>query len=107
MPTTKPRDGSPDRDGESSFALTLFVNGASSLSARAVTQARQLCERHLPDSFHLSVIDVHDNPAAVMSNRVVVTPTLIRTGAWPTRRFAGDLAQTARVLVALDLPLAE
>lgn len=84
-------------------ALTLFVSGASDVSTRAVTQANRLCETHLEGSYDLSVVDVYANPAAVITHRVLVTPTLLRTSPSPTRRFVGDLSRVANVLSALEL----
>ena len=61
---------------ESDYELTLFVSGASDLAARAIANARRLCDVHLHGRCHLSVVDVHENPAAVLSSRLLATPTL-------------------------------
>ena len=91
---------------ESDYELTLFVSGASDLAARAIANARKLCDVHLHGRCHLSVVDVHEDPAAVLSSRLLATPTLVRNMPLPVRRVVGDLSDTDKVLRALDLPLA-
>jgi circadian clock protein KaiB len=84
-------------------ALTLYVSGASELSARAIADATALCERHLGGRYRLVVVDVHEDPAAVRDNQVIAAPTLIRNLPLPERRLVGDLSDTDKVLQALDL----
>lgn len=86
------------------YELTLFVSGASDLSARAIANARQLCEVHLDGRYHLSVVDVHEDPATALSSQVVAAPTLIRNWPLPVRKLVGDLSQADKVLQALQLP---
>jgi circadian clock protein KaiB len=86
------------------YELTLFVSGASELSRRAITDVRRLCDDHLDGRFDLAVVDVHDDPAAALASRVIGAPTLIKNGPGRARRLAGDLSQTDRVLLALELP---
>jgi circadian clock protein KaiB len=88
------------------YDLTLFVSGASSLSGRAIADARQLCELHLEGRYHLAVIDVHGDPTALAGRSVVGVPTLVRNRPRPERKVVGDLSQTAKVLLALDIPFA-
>ena len=91
---------------ETFYELTLFVSGASDLSARAIANARQLCDVHLAGRYHLSVVDVHEDPTALISSRVLATPTLVKNRPLPVRRVVGDLSHTDKVLRALDLPVA-
>ena len=91
--------------GEPSYRLTLFVSGASELSARAIADARRLCDNHLGGRGHLSVVDVHEDPAAALTSRVIAAPTLVRNLPLPVRRHVGDLSRTDKVLLALDLPV--
>jgi circadian clock protein KaiB len=85
------------------YELTLFVSGASELSARAITDARRLCDDHLGGRFELVVVDVHEHPEAARTSRVVAVPTLIKSRPAPARRRAGDLSPTADVLLALGI----
>ena len=86
------------------YELTLFVSGASDLSARAIANARRLCDSHPAGRCHLSVVDVHENPAALLNSRVVAVPTLVKSQPLPVRMLVGDLSDTDRVRLALDLP---
>jgi circadian clock protein KaiB len=88
------------------YELTLFVSGASDLSARAIAEARHLCDSHLAGRHQLLVVDVHENLVAALEGQVVAAPTLIKTLPLPARKLVGDLSQTYRVLKALDLPIA-
>jgi circadian clock protein KaiB len=86
------------------FELTLFVSGASDLSAQAIAGARRLCDGGPGDRGRLSVVDIHGDRASALSHDVIVVPTLLKTWPLPERRYVGDLARTGAVLLALDLP---
>lgn len=83
--------------------LTLFVSGASDLSARAIASATELCEIRLGGRYRLSVVDVHADPAATLSSGVHATPTLVRTVPLPMRRFVGDVSDADAVLSRLEI----
>ena len=89
--------------GSAQYALTLFVAGASALSARALTAVRAICETHLKDRYELQVVDVHRNPELMSSRGVLASPTLIKDHPLPRRVLVGDLSDTGRVLLALDI----
>jgi len=86
------------------YELTLFVSGASDLAVRAITNARRLCDEHLDGRHHLSVVDVHEDPEALMSSGILAAPTLVRSRPLPVRMLVGDLSHTEKVLVALQIP---
>jgi circadian clock protein KaiB len=88
------------------YEFTLFVSGATDLSARAIANASQLCESRLHGRYHLLVIDVHEDLAAVLGDGVVATPTLVKNRPLPVRKLVGDLSHTDKVLLALELPVA-
>ena len=88
------------------FELTLIVSGASDLSARAISNATLLCETHMAGRYHLSVVDLHEAPASVLSGQVLAAPTLVKTRPLPVQKFVGDLSRTERVVAALGLPVA-
>jgi circadian clock protein KaiB len=94
---TAPGDAPP-------YDLTLFVSGASALSAEAIAHARKLCDNHLNGRNHLAVIDIHEDPTAAAGSEVMAVPTLVRNQPLPVRRLVGDLSDTAKVLLALELP---
>jgi circadian clock protein KaiB len=88
------------------YELTLFVSGASDLSGRAIADAKRLCEVYLEGRYRLAVVDVHQDPAAVIASRVVAAPTLVKHRPLPERRLVGDLSRAEKVLMALDIPVA-
>lgn len=85
------------------YELTLIVSGASALSARAIANARRLCDTHLEGRYHLSVVDLHEEPASAAGEHVLAAPTLVKNRPLPVRKFVGDLSHTDRVLLALGL----
>jgi circadian clock protein KaiB len=99
---TAPAPTDPRAAVDRCYDLTLFVNGASELSARAIADARRLCDLS-GGRCRLAVIDIHDDPAAAVRSRIYAVPALVRTGPLPVRRLVGDLSQTGRVLSALRL----
>lgn len=54
--------------------------------------------------YQLSVVDLHEAPASVLSGQVLAAPTLVKTRPLPVQKFVGDLSRAERVLAALDLP---
>jgi circadian clock protein KaiB len=92
---------------ETHCELTLFVSGASSLSARAIANATRLSAVHADGHYHLAVVDVQKDPGVALRNEVVVAPTLVKTWPLPVRRLVGDLADSDKVVAALELPIAQ
>ena len=88
---------------EGMFDLTLFVTGATDLSARAISNVQQLCERYLPGRCHLSVVDLFDHPEQAQRAGVVAAPTLVRNSPLPVRRLVGDMSHTDKVLSGLQI----
>jgi circadian clock protein KaiB len=91
---------------DAGYELTLFINGASDLSARAVTMAKHICDR-LVVHYHLAVVDIHEDPVAALGYEVLVAPTLVKHWPRPVRKLVGDLSDTDKVLTALGLPVGE
>jgi circadian clock protein KaiB len=94
----------PDRVDR--FELTLFVGGASDLSAHAIADARRLCDVHLKGRYRLTVVDVQESHADVLVGRVLAAPSLVKEWPLPVRRVIGDLSHTDQVLLALEIPAA-
>ena len=94
-----------DRTNATWYELTLIVSGASELSARAIANARALCEAHLAGHYHLSIVDLHEDPAAIVGSQVLAAPTLVKNQPLPVQKFVGDLSRIDNVLRALGLPL--
>ncbi len=89
------------------YELTLFVSGASSSSARAVRNARALCEEHLAGRHELTIVDINQDPEMARGRRVLATPTLLKGHPAPERMLVGDLSDSESVLAALDIHVVE
>ena len=85
------------------YSLRLFVSGTTPRSSRAIQNIRALCEERLQGRYELKVIDVYQHPERLQAERVVVTPTLVKKLPLPLRKIIGDLSDTERVLVALNI----
>lgn len=85
------------------FLLKLYVTGDTPRAERAISNLRQICEKELPDQYELVIIDVLENPQLAEAEKIMVTPTLVRELPPPRRRIIGDLTDTARVLLGLNL----
>ena len=85
------------------LALTLYINGASPHSIRAIENARRLCEEELGDLADLEIVDVRQEPALVLRDQVVAVPTLVRHMPAASRRLVGDLSDIGQVRRSLEL----
>lgn len=84
------------------YILRLYVTGSSARSLKAVYNLKKLCEEHLPD-YDLEVIDIYKNPDAAREEQIIAAPTLVKQLPKPLRKFVGDLSNTKKILVGLDL----
>ena len=84
------------------YILRLYVSGSSARSLRAVYNLKKLCEEYLPD-YDLEVIDIYENPAAARDEQIIAAPTLVKKLPTPLRKFVGDLSNTQKILVGLDI----
>jgi len=85
------------------WALTLYVNGASTSSIHAIETVRRVCDEKLGGHVDLEVIDVHQQPALVARDQIVAVPTLVKRLPVPERRIVGDLSDSAWMSLGLDL----
>lgn len=91
------------RSGSERWVLRLFVSGLTQRSTHAVETVRAICEEHLPGRYELEVIDIYQQPELARDEQIVAAPTLIKQLPLPLRRLIGDLSNTERVIVRLDL----
>ena len=84
------------------YILRLYVSGSSTRSLLAVHNLKKICEEHLPD-YDLEVIDIYENPAAAREEQIIAAPTLVKRLPRPLRKFVGDLSNTQKILVGLDI----
>ena len=85
------------------YVLRLYVTGMTPRSSRAITNAKAICETHLEGRYDLRVIDVYQEPVHAAEEQIVALPVLVKELPKPVRRIVGDLADTKRALLALDL----
>jgi circadian clock protein KaiB len=85
------------------YVLRLYVAGLSRLSLRAIENLRKICEENLQGHYELEVIDIYQQPVLARGEQIIAAPTLIKQLPLPLRRFIGDLSQTEKILVGLDL----
>jgi circadian clock protein KaiB len=90
-------------DGEPMYDLRLYVAGQSPRSVRAVENLRKVCDEHLAGRYRVEVIDLLVNPALARGDEIVAVPTLVRKLPEPIRKIIGDLSDTDRVLVGLQV----
>ena len=83
--------------------LRLYVAGQSPKSLRAFTNLKNLCEEHLADHYEIEIVDLVDNPGLAQSDDILAVPTLVRLLPAPLRKIIGDLSNTERVLIGLEL----
>ncbi len=85
------------------YQLRLYVAGQSPRSVRALDNLRKVCDEHLAGRYRVEVIDLLVNPALARGDEIVALPTLVRRLPEPIRKIIGDLSDTARVLVGLQV----
>ena len=83
--------------------MKLYVAGQSPKSVTAIANLRRICEENLHGRYQMEVIDLYQQPQLAKGEQIVAVPTLIRKLPPPLRRIIGDLSDTERVLVGLDL----
>jgi circadian clock protein KaiB len=85
------------------YNLQLFITGKTSRSEQAIKSLRKLCEEVFEEGLRFEVIDVLDEPEKAEENKVLATPTLIKTSPPPVKRLIGDFEDTETVKKHLDM----
>jgi circadian clock protein KaiB len=91
----------------SRYILRLYVTGLTPKSRQAILNVKRICEEHLKGHYELDVIDISQQPVLAQGEQIIATPTLIKKLPAPLRRFIGDMADTDRILLGLDLVIKE
>jgi circadian clock protein KaiB len=98
------RNGKDRRNPPKDFwNLRLYIAGETSRSVAALTNLQQICDQHLQGKFHVEVVDLLKNPHLAEGDQILAVPTLVRRLPPPLKKIIGDLSNTQRVLVGLDL----
>jgi len=85
------------------WQLRLYVAGQTPKSIAAFANLKKLCEQHLKGKYAIEVIDLLENPKLAKGDQILAIPTLVRKLPPPIRKIIGDLSNTERVLVGLNL----
>ena len=98
MPPQKSKTTPSDR-----WLLRLYVAGKTPRCEAAEENLRKVCEEYLAGRYNIEVVDLLENPTLAQGDQILAVPTLVRKLPMPVRRIIGDLSNTERVLVGLDL----
>ncbi len=103
----EPRSGARKRAAKKAdrklWELRLYVAGQTPKSLAAFANLKALCEEHLPGCHEIEIIDLIANPELAKGDQIIAIPTLVRKLPKPVRKIIGDLSNTERVLVGLEL----
>lgn len=95
-------DVSEEQD-DSVYLLRLYVAGQTAKSLAAFANLKKICEEHLQGKYKIEVIDLMKNPDLAQGDQILALPTLVRRLPHPIKKIIGDLSNTERVLVGLDI----
>jgi circadian clock protein KaiB len=93
----KPSGADPQYD------LRLYVAGQTPRSLQALSNLKRICEEHLSGQYRIQIIDLLKKPQLAAGDQILAIPTLVRAIPKPMRKIIGDLSNTERVLVGLDV----
>lgn len=109
-PAGKPanKDSAPGKKTRAPFKrplweLRLYVAGMTPTSIRAFENLKNLCEEHMHGAYKIQVVDLLERPTLARGDQIIAVPTLVRRLPTPVKKIIGDLSNTERVLVGLDL----
>jgi circadian clock protein KaiB len=85
------------------WELRLYTAGQTPKSIQAFNNLKRICEEHMPGRYQIEVIDLVQNPRLAKEDQIVAIPTLVRKLPAPLRKIIGDLSDTERALVGLQL----
>lgn len=100
---TSRRKVQPPKARSDKWVLRLYVAGQTPKAVTAFNNLKLICEEQLKGKYHIEVIDLLKNPQLARDDQILAVPTLVRKLPVPVRNIIGDLSDTERVLVGLDL----
>jgi len=101
--TVKIQEQKESKQAKDMWVLRLYVAGQTPKAITAFTNLKRICEEQLNGKYSIEVIDLLKNPHLANEFQIVALPTLIRKLPVPVRKIIGDLSDTERVLIGLDL----
>jgi len=93
----------PEQERTALWELRLYVAGQTPKSIAAFANLKRICEEHLAGQYAIEIIDLLENPQLGRGDQILAIPTLVRKLPTPIKKIIGDLSNTERVLVGLDL----
>lgn len=93
----------PTKSAPKQWLLKLYVAGTAPKSVAAFANLKKICEEYVPDQYQIEVIDLLEQPQLAKGDQILAIPTLVRKLPVPIQRIIGDLSNTERVLVGLDI----
>jgi circadian clock protein KaiB len=97
------KKGKPAKTANDKWVLRLYVAGQTPRAVTAFSNLKKICEEQLMGKYSIEVIDLLINPQLGNEDQILALPTLVRKLPVPVRKIIGDLSNTERVLVGLDL----
>ena len=88
---------------QAKYILRLYVTGMTPKSTRAIANVQKLCKEYLDGCYELKVVDIYQQPKLAKGEQIIATPTLIKKLPLPLRKLIGDMSDTERFLVGIDL----
>ena len=98
----RPRE-SPVSIAAKTYDLRLYVAGQTPRSLQALSNLKRICDEHLAGRYRVEVIDLLQKPQLAAGDQILAIPTLVRSIPKPARKIIGDLSNTEKVLVGLDV----
>ena len=98
-----PNETQMDADSPQTIELTLYVAGQTPKSVAAIRNLERICAEHGDGGFTVKVVDLKENPRLAREHNIVAIPTLVRQLPVPIQKIIGDLSDTQKVLVHLQL----
>jgi circadian clock protein KaiB len=96
-------DSEEIRDSADCYTLVLYVAGQTPKSLAAFANLKRICEEHLEGRYSIEVIDVTKHPEIAIQQQILALPTLVRKVPTPMRKLIGDLSNTEKTLVAMEI----
>ena len=96
-------EAQPAPSAEETWELHLYVIGHSPACVRALANLERVCAHWLPGRYHIEIIDLQENPHLAFEDQIIAVPTLVKKYPPPIRKMVGDLSDTERLLVRMQL----
>jgi circadian clock protein KaiB len=100
---TKAAKKNPLLTEDETWELRLYVAGRTERAAAALANLKKICDEYLSGRYRLEIVDLLQNPTLARGDQILAVPTLVRRLPPPMKKIIGDLSNTERVLVGLNL----